>query len=189
MKKILFNFMLLFAILQPLQARDNTYGVAFNPLRAVALADDFTSLTGTLSYFDNTNGVEIAFPFFYEKDIKYDEYAANDTLFSMDIQYRKYLSEDTEGVYLGGLAKYSYLRGNASDRNLIATQHKFALGVVTGFRLNTEVGDVQLYWGANLSLGLYLNKESDIFSSDSTLILDDTHYVVDIELLKIGIEF
>ena len=182
--------------------KGETMGISLNPIRLFALGSTQTlSLTGTFSYFDNDNSVEYAIPFFYQQEFLNDsanldnglEYQSiNEKLATLDFQYRKYFRKSsTEGLYYGGLLRYTYLEGDAKYRSgVTATQHKFGVGILTGFQLKGKIEDMDFYWGANISFGGYLNKEVDVMSSDFSVIFgEDGRLFIDIELLKFGIEF
>ena len=200
MKKLLVLFFLLFNTTF-IYAKPDTKGVSLNPVRLFALGtNQLLSIAGTLSYFNNDNNIEIAIPYFYQQDFSengsFDESNSqyipiDEKLFTLDLQYRKYIRKaQTEGLYYGVLLRYAYLEGDAKYRSGVVKQHKFGVGILTGFQIKTKIEDINFYWGSNISFGGYLNKEIDVMASDFSVIFgEDGRLFIDIELLKFGIEF
>lgn len=186
-----------------LLADENKFGVSFNPIRLFALGStQLLSVAGTLSYFDNTKGVELAIPFFYQQDFseldavvydpngrKYEQ--IREKLATLDFQYRKYLRKETQGLYYGALLRYAYLEGEGKFyNNKLEKQHKFGIGILTGFQFQQRIEELNFYWGMNISFGGYFNKEVDVMASDFSVILgEDGRLFIDVEVLKFGIEF
>ena len=175
--------------------KSESWGVEFNPLRLLVFGDNETSLSGTFSYFDNENSVEIAVPWLYYKDsgrVDWNlqkEYREKSIL--VDVHYRKYFTPNTEGAYVGAFGRYAHLAGELYVTEEYKTVNKFGLGLEVGFKLK-NIFDSPFYYGASIALGGYLGNENDVFNSHdwfSTLSLDDNRKIIDIELLKIGYEF
>ena len=194
MKKSLL-VLLLGSLLQAeaVKSKENSWGIEFNPFRLLTHEDGWRSYSGGFSYFDYQKGVEIAVPWLYGKD-RYEEYydyaIYDELLINVDIQYRIYPDREIGGFFWGGFARYAYLEGEALDRPSIAKQHKFGLGGIIGYRVVQFYEETPLYLGVSLSLGSYLNQENDIFANNNfAFSMDDRKFFMDIELLKIGIEF
>ena len=190
MRKILFMLLLLNG--SSLYA-DAEWGVEFNPFRVLVLGSDWQSFSGTISHFDNENGIEIAIPILYskEKNTHYtDGYEDTETALNIDLHYRKYFSGNRiEGAYLGAFGRYTYLDGKVWDRGQYATVEKFGLGGEIGYRVK-DIFNTPFYWGASLSLGGYIGSNNDIFNSSGfALGIDDNKMIIDVELLKVGYEF
>ncbi len=181
------------------------WGVEINPFRLFASTDDesgWRSFSGTVSYFDNSSGVEIAMPILYSKDstVRYSygsfydkQYESDEIALDVDIRYRKYFSQKrTEGAYIGAFVRYTYLDGRAKESAQYATVEKFGVGGELGFKIK-DIFNTPFYWGASLSLGSYLGSDNDIFQTDAMSLgsfnMDDNQYIVDIEILKVGYEF
>jgi hypothetical protein len=164
-----------------------SFGVEINPFRFLATAED--DFSGTMSYFDNDNGVEIAIPIFYSD---YSSgYGGSETVVDIDLHYRKYFSGNrTEGTYLGAFGRYTHLEGNARHTSQYLTVEKFGLGVEVGYRVK-DIFDTPFYWGVSLSFYGYLGNNNNVFEGlgYSPLAFEDNQYGVDVELLKIGYEF
>ena len=204
MRKTCLVIFLLLGLNSPLiVAKENTIGLALNPVRLFALgSNQLLSIAGTLSYFDNENSVEFAIPYFYQQDFSnengsFDEgnipyKSIDEKIFTLDLQYRKYIRKSqTQGLYYGALLRYAYLVGEAKYQiDTVAKQHKYGVGLLTGFQFKSKIEELDFYWGANISFGGYLNKEVDVMGSDFSVIFgEDGRLFIDVELLKFGMEF
>jgi len=183
-------------ITSSLKAHDDTFGISINPVRIGISDSEYETYSGTFSYFNHENNTEIAIPWIYERDTYlWDDitsYKTPDTLLNIDLQYKQYIDKErsAEGMFYGAFARYSYLHGDSNRKFIIAEQHKFGLGVLAGFQITTfSIAGIDLYWGSTLSVGFYLNKDANIFDSDVSLYWEDHRYILDLELLKIGITF
>ncbi len=170
-----------------------SWGVEFNPFRVLVLDSDWQSFSGTISHFDNENGIEIAMPILYskEKNRYYNDiYEDTETALNIDLHYRKYFSRNrTQGAYLGAFGRYTYLDGKVNYEGKYATVEKFGVGGEIGYRVK-DIFDTPFYWGASLSLGGYIGGDNDIYNSSGlNLGIDDNKLILDIELLKVGYEF
>lgn len=193
LKKIFFLVPLCSSIIfaSSIKVKENSLGIEINPIRLLLNNDNWTSVSGTLSYFDNHNGTEISMPIFYSFDKSHNAYEDEDTLLNIDLHYRRYIyTTETEGLYVGLFGRYTYLDGKARDRLGYVTIQKFGLGAEIGIK-KKRIFDTPFYWGASIMLGGYLGnsnnklKEGDFF----TMELDDKQMIFDLELLKVGYEF
>jgi len=184
--------LLLFSNLFAIADTSNTsWGVEGNPIRTFFFQDiDIDSFSGGVNYFDDTNGVEIAFPINYNKiknrGYRYKNY--DDTSITADIHYRKFLKYEARGLYVGGFGRYTYLEGKLMNSSQIAKLHKFGLGTEIGVRFREK--DSPTYLGISLLGGVYLGGNNNIFrNGDFIFSMDDRKYFWDMELLKVGYEF
>lgn len=178
-----------------LYAETDTWGVEVNPFRLLISDSDWQSFTGTISHFDNETGVEIAIPVFYSKEkhnYYYEENEDTDTVFDIDLHYRKYFTGNrTHGAYVGAFGRYTYIDGKVRYEGKYATVKKFGLAGEIGFKVK-DIFDTPFYWGASLSLGGYIGNDNDIFNASKSifgLADDDNKMILDLELLKVGYEF
>ena len=168
-------------------------GIEINPFRLLISDGSWQSFSGTISHFNDNTGIEIAMPIYYKKKIhNYDTYENHDTTLNLDIHYRKYFSgTQTEGVYLGGFGRYTYIDAKARNDDQYRTVQKFGIGAEIGLK-GKKIFNTSFYWGASLALGGYLSNDNDMF--DRTDIFDnlgndDRKMILDLELLKIGYNF
>lgn len=175
---------------------ENSFGIEFNPFRLLVSNDEWQSSSGTISYFDNEHGVEIAMPIYYSKEKNnyyyyYDTpYKESETVVNIGLHYRKYFSGNRiQGGYLGAFGRYTYLDGKVDYTTQYATVEKFGVGGEIGYRVK-DIFDTPFYWGVSLSIGGYLGSDNDIFNTSGLALgIDDNKYIVDMELLKVGYEF
>ena len=200
MKKIIFIYII---SIQILNAQENTFGVSLNPIRFIVNTYESQSYSGTLSYFNTLNHVEIAMPIVYVNDkdtmSEYDGYIPSEKVITIDLQYKKYITKkrDLTGLFFGVFTRYNYIKGKARKSSFfIASQHKFGIGLLGGVQTKViSIENLDLYWGLNLSLGIYLNKENNVFDLSSStpsnigVYYDDQQYIIDLELLKFSIRF
>ena len=176
----------------PLQGRK--YGVELNLFRLLTIQDDYSSFSGTVSYFNHALNAEIALPFFYLSD-RYSGNIGKFTLFSVDAHYRHFLGDTLNGFYVSGFGRLARLHGRTGDdwqwffdsnaAHPYATENKFGIGVGIGYRIFSKNG---IYWGTSLSAGRYISGKNDKFLN-STVSYDDSQTIIDIELLKFGYAF
>ena len=177
---------------QPLA--NKRFGIEINPFRILAWSDT-KSFSGSFSLFQPKNNVEIAFPFFYEVEEPWDSGGILDTdseftSMTLDVHYRKFLGQTTNGFYISGFGRLASLSGRLEDRvvegNVINgvedSQLKFGVGIGIGYRIFSAD---HWYWGTSLSLGRYA-AEGDRFVNSN---IDDADYIIDIELFKFGYSF
>ncbi|MEA3228374.1 MAG: hypothetical protein U9P38_04795, partial [Campylobacterota bacterium] len=173
-----------------------SWGVDINPIKPLMSEGNY--FAGGISYFDDSNGVEIAVPINYVKfsDSRSDYYGFDSKYnydeidFTLDLHIRKFSTNKVSGVFLGLFGRYTYLEGKLKDEDRLATQHKFGLGVEIGIRIR-DIFNLPLYWGMSVAIGQYFGKSHNIFYSDNCIALemDDEETFFDGELLKIGYEF
>jgi len=176
----------------------NSWGVEINPIRLLLTNSDYFGFSGTLSHFDNTNGVEIAIPIYYLRDDRRftneqnQHYGAVERRLNLDLHYRRYSSfahGKTESYYVGAFARYTHLDGEANDRAGTVVVDKLGFGGEIGIRVK-NIFDTPFYWGASLMIGGYVTGDNNKLSHDMfDAGFDDRQLIVDIELLKIGYEF
>jgi len=172
----------------PLEGRE--FGVEFNIPRLLTYSESWKSVSGTLSYFDHENRVEIAFPWLFsinESDVNYNN--NNLDVINIDMHYRKFLGEEMNGFYLSGFGRLSHLDGRLRDENTNQKTLKLGVGVGLGYRLFPKTQ--RFYWGVGLIVGRYLGGENDIYAQDSINFaqFDDMPVIFDVELLKFGYAF
>jgi len=197
MRKILYIGLLssCFLYSEDINATQNSWGVEFNPLRLFVYNNTAgeESLSGTLSYFDKKNSIEIAVPFLYYADKKYLFEGSNHREnWNLGLHYRKYFSPTLDGGYIGAFSQYTYLKGMNYNQQYLAV-NKLGFGLELGFKLK-NLFNSSFYWGGSIAIGGYLGKESEDFSSAGyfgldSFDIDNRRKIIDIELLKIGYEF
>lgn len=189
-KKLLICSLLLSSSLFAQPSIQSTMGIEINPFRLLISDSNSYSFSGTLSHFNNSDGVEIAIPFYYLNEKFNSDRIDNETRFNLDLHYRKYMfNQKTDGLYLGGFGRYTYLDGKAANSSRYVTVNKVGLGLEIGFKLKSTT--LPLYWGASVSAGGYLGNSNDklrrgvMFDAG----FDDRKLIFDIELLKVGYAF
>ena len=174
------------------------WGVEFNPFRfSFAALSGILSFSGGVSYFDADNNTEISIPITYNEyqvDRYYysdsDNYNYDEIDLNIDIHYRKFLTSQVGGVYLGTFARYTYLHAKLTNDRRLATVQKYGLGVEIGYRKMGLFGGSPLYWGISMAVGKYFDDNNDIFEDESLPVyLDDQEYFIDLEILKLGYKF
>jgi len=188
------SILLLFNLFAIADSSSSSWGVEINPLRTFFFrAEDINSFSGGVNYFDDENGVEIAFPITYNKikngDNKYYYYNDYDnTSITTDIHYRKFLKNRASGLYIGGFGRYTYLEGKLKNSIKIAKLHKFGLGAEIGVRFREK--NSPIYMGISFLSGVYLGDNNNIFRHGGYIFnMDDRKYFWDVEMLKVGYEF
>ena len=172
---------------------DTTWGVEINPIRVLLLGSDYKTFSGTLSHFDNDHGIEISLPLFYEQyteeyEDKVAYHSNKNTTLNIDLHYRRYFTmKQTEGLYLGTFGRYTYLHGQAYEDTEQITVNKLGFGTEIGFKYK-HIFNTSLYVGASLMIGAYVLGQNDQIASFD-FALDDSPFILDLELLKIGYEF
>ena len=172
----------------PLEGRK--FGVELNLPRLLTYSASWKSASGTFSYFDHENRVEIAVPWLLARHAGRSEkyYDRYDTK-SVDIHYRKFLNDEMNGFYLSGFGRLIYLDGKLRNENARQRTLKAGIGIGLGFRLFPT--NERFYWGAGLIVGRYLSNQNDIYTQDSVdfFIYEDLPVIIDVELLKFGYAF
>jgi len=201
MKKIIliliYSLTIIYAIEPtPKYISTKSWGVELNPLSILSLLvqdeeDSSKFFSGTLSYFDNENGVEIAIPIFYIQEEYWGNYRDHNTYnTNIGIDYRKFLHNKTKGLYYGGFAMYSYLDGKLKNDSRYARVDKLGIGAEVGFRLMNSDSEWSIYWGPSIRLGAYLTPHNNIFQEDTFgMEFYDKRFFVDIDFMKIGLRF
>ncbi|MBW8886847.1 MAG: hypothetical protein JF616_03725 [Fibrobacteres bacterium] len=166
---------------------DKNWGVEVDPLYLLFF-DKGGGFSGTISNFSLNRSAELAFPFTYEANS--DDQSSH--AFTIDAQYRYFLSGRQKGFYISGLTRFQ----NASYHNILVfdstnggrkTLNRMGVGFGIGGRIFSRMG---LYWGWNVSLGRYFVGDKvgdgDLPSLPSLWMKD---LILDVELLKIGFAF
>ena len=170
----------------PLQGKK--LGVEFNFPRILTYSDSWKSASGSFSYFNQQDNVEIALPWhmaFYTD--KFDETGEEHyDVYNVDIHYRKFLGPKMDGFYLSGFVRYSYLNGLLEHEDSYKKTSKLGLGVGIGYRIFPKTQP--FYWGVGLIVGRYMTGENELYR-EVGLSIEDAPYIVDIELLKFGYAF
>lgn len=176
----------------PLQGRK--FGVELNLFRLLTIQDDYSSFSGTVSYFNHARNAEIALPFFYSSD-RYSGNNGKFTLYTVDAHYRHFLGDTLNGFYVSGFGRFARLHGRTGDdwqwffdssaERPYTTENKFGIGVGIGYRIFSKN---RIYWGTSLSVGRYISGQNDKFYSAS-IGDDDLQTIIDFELLKFGYAF
>jgi len=177
----------------------NSWGVEVNPIRLLQTNSDYFGFSGTLSHFDNTNGVEIALPIYYTIEDKRfttednQHHGAVESRLNLDLHYRFYSAFShgvTESLYVGAFTRYTHLDGEASNGKGTVVVNKLGFGGEIGVKAK-NIFNTPFYWGFSLMIGGYVTGNNDKLSRGVMFDagFDDRQLIVDIELLKIGYEF
>ncbi len=152
-------------------------GIEINPLWTM-FYDDGPSISGSISLFNLDKKAEIAIPFTYTTQKKYNNLIPKDVSFILDIQYRYFLGKYRKGLYImtgarvASFKEVDYENSNLWDR---MSYNKQGISFGIGYRIFGQSG---WYWGCSLYLGKYYfgsERNSDSF--------------LRIELLKFGKTF
>ena len=170
----------------PLEGRE--FGVEFNIPRLLTYSESWKSVSGTFSYFNHEDKVEIALPwsmaFFTDREGLADE--EHFDVSNLDIHYRKFLGEEMNGFYLSGFARASYLNGLLENEDKYDKTMKLGVGVGLGYRVFPSTQ--RHYWGVGLIVGRYITGENELYR-EVGLGIEDMPIIVDIEFLKFGYAF
>jgi len=179
---------------------DKTQGIEINMFRFLTMGlDGESSFSGSYSWFDTTNNVEIALPVLYSSS-DYDIDGSNKSIdsFNLDLHYRKYMGHRLDGFYLAGFARYTYLSGikgneyddffSESSESSISSENKFGIGVGIGYRIMSRSG---FYWGSSISVGRYVIGDAEQFDTTDSIsaAMDDRDVIFDVEFFKFGFAF
>lgn len=164
---------------------DKKFGIEFNPALFLieSLNKDDIVLRGGFSLFNIDRGAEVAFPIYYSKRKDSDD--TTTTITTIDCHYRKFLGKHQNGFYVSAGTRYAYIEGikdDYYDKNVI-TANKLGLTFGIGYRY---FSNKRFYWGTSLSIGRYFNDADKNFSNAG---IDGAKFILDMELLKIGIAF
>ncbi len=173
---LLFGFIFLHANDLPTHKKT---GIAINPFYLFLLVTSGGKsgeqfMSGTVSFFDHENSVEIALP------LHYLALGDNYKQYSVDFHYRKYTNGQIDGLYLSGFARLAKLQSDYKK------QAKFGVGVGIGAKIFFDNG---FYWGGSINIGRYLTSKNNQFVHNSFVFTDDPPFILDIELLKVGYTF
>ncbi len=177
-----------FAYADSLPLEGKRFGVEFNIPRVLTYSDDWKSVSGTFSWFDHENKVEIAVPWLIsaDKETDYHNVEIHMDVVDVDIHYRKFLGEELGGFYMSSFGRVSYLNGLLDREEQYKKTTKFGLGVGLGYRFFPKTQ--RYYWGVGLIVGRYIIGDNDIYR-EVGFGIEDSPYIVDIELLKFGYAF
>ncbi len=180
----------------------SSWGIELNPFRLpYSIVSNGASFSAGINYFNYENNYEISIPFtyncstvdrfYYEYGEYTDEkYDYEEVDINLDLHFRKFLTSQVGGVYLGMFGRYTFLEGKLKDDHRFAKVHKFGLGLEVGFRVMGLFRGSPIYWGMSLGSGRYFSKHNGIFDVQGiSLYMDDRKYFVDVEVLKFGYEF
>lgn len=167
--------------------KDKRFGIEINLVTLLIMKDELREFSGTFSLFYPKNNIEVAFPFLTYSET-YDGDKINQTMIDMHI--RKFIEDTMNGYYIGAFTRAEYLQGTLKHDDLyygepknIGSESKLGVGFSIGYREFLKSG---FYWGMSFSLGRFLIGENDLFA---IVLLDDSDFIVDIELLKVGYAF
>ncbi len=188
---------------KPLEGRK--YGVEFNiPRLLLSTTPEMKGLSGTFSYFYHFNSTEIALPWLIAKygadhdeviNTKVGSYKEDKTPLvnkSIDLHYRKYISDELNGLYFSGFTRLSHFDGaRYIDGSNIKTKRfnklRIGFGVGIGYRILPNNG--RTYWGVGLIVGRYIDNKSYSLVNNGVSATDDSPIIIDAELLKFGYSF
>jgi len=162
------------------------WGVEVSPFGLLFL-DQGGALSGTVSNFSWDRSAEIAFPFYYAADAE----SYGTTVFNLDAQYRRFLSDRQRGFYISGFTRFQH--GSYQSSNYYTytderrTINRLGIGAGIGGRIFSRSG---FYWGWNISYGRFLvgDKIRGSGMPDSFFMLTED-LILDVELVKIGFAF
>ncbi len=168
--------------------KDKHYGVSLNPVSVLSAG---LMVSGDVSYFMHDSAAEITLPFYYydADDAKQNEdntFSTSSKQLNIDIHYRRYFSGKIGGFFYGALGRYTYLDGKLKGEFMSAKVSKVGLAAEVGYRTFGIMGYKQLYWGASLALGAYLDDRYDQFEEP---MMGDGIPLVDLEFFKFGLVF
>ncbi len=181
-------FLTIFIQADSLPLQGKKYGVEFNIPRLLTYSESWKSTSGTFSYFNQEDHVEIALPwhaaFYTDRVEEVDE--EHYDVYNLDIHYRKFLGEAMDGFYLSGFARLSYLNGLLEYEDRYKKTTKLGLGVGLGYRVFPKTQ--RYYWGVGLVVGRYITGENEIYR-EVGFSIEDAPFIIDIEFLKFGYAF
>ena len=187
-KIVLWFFLALVLHAESLPLEGRKYGVEFNFPRLLTYSDSWKSISGTFSYFDHDEKIEIAVPWLIARhQNRYD--SDNYDVKTIDVHYRKFLEDRLSGFYISGFTRLAYIDGRLQDENMRQKTLKLGIGVGLGVRILPE--NSRFYWGFGLYVGRYLGNQNEIYKTRDFdfLIYDDIPIIVDFDFLKFGYAF
>ena len=170
-------------------------GLELNPLSILTLGDTTFFLSTTFSLFDPKNNAEIAMPILWIKEKRSLNYSQNyhnivydydESLLTIDLQYRKYLRSLENGFYFCGFTRYCFIKGKLRYENSIQKTVKFGIGTGLGYRFLPKESK-NFYYGFSFNIGRYYGGENDIY--DDPFFINDGPYFMDIDFFKFGYIF
>jgi hypothetical protein len=190
-KKItLFLFLTIFVYADEQVLEGKKYGIELGLPRLLTINDEWQSFSGSFSYFDHENQVEYAISWLYsnEKGSNYYIYSDDIRVINVDLHYRKFIRE-MGALYFSGFARVTNIDGKLSHESGYANVTKLGAGVGIGYRYFSTTSP--FYWGAGIIFGRYLLGDNDMFVDTISGIsfIDDSPWIVDVELLKFGYAF
>ena len=190
--KLLALIMLIFphAYAQNTVLQNKNFGAELSLPRLLTINDEWQSMSGGFSYFDHYNKVEYAFPWLYSKEESTSTYSKTHSIrvINIDFHYRKFLDE-MGSFYLSGFTRVTNIDGKLANESGYAKLTKLGGGVGLGYRYFSDSSP--FYWGAGIIFGRYVVGDNDMFlETDISLsAIDDSSWIVDVELLKFGYAF
>ena len=178
----------IFAEAKSLPLEGRKYGVEFNIPRLLTYSESWKSASGTFSYFNQKDHVEIALPwhiaFYTDREGEVDE--EHYDVYNVDIHYRKFLGTEMDGFYLSGFTRLSYLNGLLEYEDRYKKTTKLGIGVGLGYRVLPKTQ--RYYWGVGLIVGRYITGENEIYR-EVGFGIEDAPFIIDVEFLKFGYAF
>lgn len=191
-----------------LQAGLRLSSVELSPFRVLTLLDagDVHSIAGGL-YFSPSEGThELAMPIAWYADTRTPAYDCCDTtVLRVDFQWRNFGSDNFSGRYHGPVFRLARVSGTEYqidqlgqfDHGSEITFGRVGVGWVAGYRMPIRrfSESTRLYWGVNISAGVYLDKARDLELRGSfiphveTAIESQGQFWINLELLKLGLMF
>ena len=202
-------------------SKSKRFGIEVNIPRLFTLggSHQWQSASGTFSYFNHNNNIEIAIPWLAETletgAKEYDRTLSDQTL---AVHYRKFLGDSLNGVYWSGFIKLAHVKGRKRDYGYPRPKHtltnypcrsdgcehdapddtpKYSNPQNSSYKFGLGIGtgyrffpkNKPYYWGASLSIGQYLTGKHNLYDGGTGVLTADSKYIVDVELLKFGYSF
>jgi hypothetical protein len=192
LKKILYiSFFCSTIFADTLVLNGKKYGFELGLPRLLTISDEWQSFSGGFSYFNHQDQMEYAFPWLYSKeDTSINYLGKKDALkvITLDMHYRKFI-EEMGGFYYSGFTRYAYIDGKLANEKGYAKVSKLGVGLGVGYRYFSR--NSPFYWGVGMIFGRYVLGDNDMFAKSfmSLTSIDDSPWIVDVELLKFGYAF
>lgn len=161
-------------------------GTELNPFTLLISSNNSTLRSGALTITDSHSNYEISIPFHYG-DEKMD-YGRRYTSTRFDFQVRHYLKQSGEGFYYGGFARYTSATGVHSKVEPSVNSSWLGFGGLVGYK---KITTNNIYLTAGISLGLNFKNSNERFykPADSLVGREDTFYISEIDIFKVGYRF